>query len=146
MQQNHGRATRLRPGSGSALTLSTVLLIGFASCNGPTDVIREPNPDGGETVLIVDQTGKRWDVSHGVSALGLDPDRFQYGLGPFAIQPIIDPEMIAPGDARHPGASSTVAVIGVENQGDVRAYPISILRRHEIIDDEIGDEPLAVGY
>jgi hypothetical protein len=42
-------------------------------------------------------------------------------------------------DAREP-----VAV--VELQGEVRAYPLQILTWHEIINDEIGGEPVAVTY
>lgn len=37
-------------------------------------------------------------------------------------------------------------VIGVVVQSDARAYPISILTHHEIVNDRVGDVPIAVTY
>ena len=37
-------------------------------------------------------------------------------------------------------------VLGVERNGDARAYPIEVLARHEIVNDTVGGEPLAVTY
>lgn len=33
-----------------------------------------------------------------------------------------------------------------ENQGDVRAYPLAILIHHEIVNDVVGDEPVAITF
>ena len=38
------------------------------------------------------------------------------------------------------------AVIGIEINGDSRAYPVSILRRVEIINDRVGGIPIAVSW
>lgn len=37
-------------------------------------------------------------------------------------------------------------VIGIEINGDSRAYPLKILSKHEIVNDRIGGEPIAVTY
>ncbi|WP_435178750.1 DUF3179 domain-containing protein [Halorussus sp. AFM4] len=37
-------------------------------------------------------------------------------------------------------------MIVVERDGDVRAYPVRILHYHEIVNDEFGDEPVAVTW
>ncbi len=37
-------------------------------------------------------------------------------------------------------------VIGVEIDGDARAFPLKILDRHEIVNTEVGGEPVAVTY
>jgi hypothetical protein len=37
-------------------------------------------------------------------------------------------------------------VIGVVINGDARAYPLSTLSAHEIVDDDIGGQPVAVTW
>ena len=37
-------------------------------------------------------------------------------------------------------------IIGLEINGDARAYPLNILSRHEIVNDNVGGEPVAVTY
>ncbi|MBD3328775.1 DUF3179 domain-containing protein [Candidatus Peregrinibacteria bacterium] len=37
-------------------------------------------------------------------------------------------------------------VIGLERSGVVRAYPLNILNWHEIINDKVGDEPIAISF
>lgn len=68
-----------------------------------------------------------------------DPDEVQFVALPGAIDAILDPSHGSDGDdARR--------VIGVEIGGEARAYPIPILNFHEIVDDELGGEPIAVTY
>ncbi len=37
-------------------------------------------------------------------------------------------------------------VIGVEISGDARAYPLRLMRWHEVVNDVVGGEPIAVTY
>lgn len=37
-------------------------------------------------------------------------------------------------------------VIGLEIGGEVKAYPINVLSRHEIVDDVVGGKPVAVTW
>lgn len=38
------------------------------------------------------------------------------------------------------------SVVGVEINGDSRAYPVSTLSRHEIVNDKVGGVPIAVTW
>lgn len=59
--------------------------------------------------------------------------------------PSIDDPVFVAADGAHHMADSDM-VIGVELNGDVRAYPLSILVWHEIVNDEVGGVPVAVTY
>jgi hypothetical protein len=37
-------------------------------------------------------------------------------------------------------------VVGVELSGDSRAYPVATLSRHEIVNDTVGGQPIAVTW
>ena len=59
--------------------------------------------------------------------------------------PSIDaPKFIAQSQER--GLSATEPVIGLEINGDARAYPLRILTWHEIVNDVVGGVPVAVTY
>lgn len=42
--------------------------------------------------------------------------------------------------------SSDARVLGIERNGAAKAYPIAILNWHEVVNDEIGGEPIVVTY
>ena len=98
-----------------------------------------------EPIVIVDRTGKEWDITHAVSEYGFTADGFQFGIGPYAIPPIIDPLFLSPGDPGYPSDNETFEVLGVEIDGDARAYPITLMKR-EVVDDWFGDTAVAVAY
>jgi len=59
--------------------------------------------------------------------------------------PAIDnPQFISVADATH--LTSTEPVIGVVIDGEARAYPLQVLMWHEIVNDQIGDVPIAVTF
>ena len=59
--------------------------------------------------------------------------------------PAIDhPEFVAAGAAGF--LEGEQRVLGLVRNGDAKAYPISILNWHEIVNDRIGGEPVAVTY
>ena len=106
--------------------------------------------EGGETVYIEDRTGKRWDVGH-AERYGLVWEGFQYGLGPTAIRPLNNPEMLFPGNEGYPDASDRrlgrTHVLGVDLNGFVRAYPTwSALARFEVVNEQFGDAHVAVAF
>ena len=59
------------------------------------------------------------------------------------IPPIDDPKFAAPADAEY-GAKEPV--ISLSLNGDARAYPLSVLIWHEIVNDTVGGVPVAVTY
>lgn len=60
------------------------------------------------------------------------------------IPAITKPKTISAQEARFLGENDRV--IGVAWSGQARAYPISILTQHEIVNDTLGDAPIAVTY
>ena len=62
-----------------------------------------------------------------------------------AIPAIKNPEFIAAFDSIGQMRADE-HVIGVSINGDHRAYPITVLSVHEIVDDVVGGRPIAVTY
>ncbi len=60
------------------------------------------------------------------------------------IPSIDDPKFVDASDANFISDSDTV--IGLEINGEVKAYPLFILVWHEIVNDKVGDTPVAVTY
>ncbi len=102
--------------------------------------------DGDNQIVIVDRTGKEWDITHAVKKYGMKADKFQFGLGPDAIQPILDPSFFSPGENGYPDNNATFLVIGTSINGDTRAYPIFVLKSREIIDEQFDSTYVAVAY
>ena len=109
-------------------------------------------PDGAKVemkdgrYLIVDNTGKKWDVTHAKEKYGMEPAEFQFGLGPFAIKPILNPKMLSPGDTGYPLDNETFLVLATEINNDSRAYSIRVMSIHEIADEKFADVHVAVAY
>jgi hypothetical protein len=66
-------------------------------------------------------------------------------LAPDAIPSIDNPQFYSVSDADQEYDLDEL-VLGVEFDGDARAYPIGLLARHEIVNDTVGGQPLAVTY
>jgi hypothetical protein len=96
--------------------------------------------------IIEDRTGKRWDVTHAENKYGLKAERFQFGLGPNAIPPILNPEFLSPGEVGYPASDQTFLVIGTALNNDPRAYAISDLIRHEVAEELFDSTYVAVAY
>ena len=65
--------------------------------------------------------------------------------GKDAIPAIRDPEFVNAADAEA-WMTAEEPVIGVEIDGEARAYPTAMLSRHEIVNDVLGGEPIAVTW
>jgi hypothetical protein len=106
------------------------------------------SPGGGsgrsETGMGVPFSTAGWDTDF--SSRNVPLGEFMGGGPPKdGIPSIDDPKFVSTDDAdRFLDPREPVAV--VEMQGEVRAYPIQILIWHEIVNDEIGDQPVAVTY
>ena len=66
-------------------------------------------------------------------------------LGKDAIPAILEPEFVSVSEADR-WMSSEEGVLGVSIGGEDRAYPVSMLSRHEIVNDVVGGEPVAVTW
>lgn len=61
------------------------------------------------------------------------------------IPAILDPVFARVADASK-WMESDELILGVEIEGDARAYPIRILSRHEVVNDIVGGKPVAVTW
>jgi len=119
---------------------------------GPTEIntiISDEHSDDASpstTTLIVDRTGKSWDITFGVTRFGMEPRRFHFGLGPNAIPPILNPIMLSPGDPEYPDDSERIRILGVKLNGSARAYPLDGLVVREVADEKFGAQHVAVSY
>jgi hypothetical protein len=132
------------------LPIILAVALSWAGCFSHTSeetigVVGEPEViQDGERIVIVDLTGKEWDVTDAVKTYGFDLNLFDHGLGP--IPAIVEPEMLSPGDAGYPDDGADVIVIGATIGGESRAYPIHVLDNHEVADDTFGDTHVAVAW
>lgn len=63
------------------------------------------------------------------------------------IRSIDDPSFISAGEADERGEMvPTEFVMGLSINGESKAYPVNILSRHEIVNDEVGGQPVAVTF
>lgn len=80
-------------------------------------------------------------------AIPTDPaphlEEYQFSLGFDSIMPVYEPEF-APAE-KAPLVDEEL-VIGVAWQGEAKAYPISVLRFREIVNDELGKTPVLVTW
>lgn len=84
-----------------------------------------------------------WKTNFEKASVSLD-DILSGGVGRDGIPPIDSPRFETVSQATWLAPQSPV--IAVEINGDARAYPLEVLTRHEIVNDEIGGTPVAVTF
>jgi len=124
--------------------LATVVVLVVASAVGvalggvgATSEATPDAPDAGEAEFEVTADGTRY-TTH--------PSQLQQGCpGGTDCIPSIDDPTFQSADAAGWLAAEDM-VIGVEIDGEARAYPLRILNVHEIVNDELAGQPIAVTY
>lgn len=83
----------------------------------------------------------------------LDEGGYQFGIGKDTIAAIDDPVFVRPDDPRFRAEAlkagrddRTIRVIGFASNGQAKAYPISLLNQHELVNDVVGGKPVTVGW
>ena len=111
---------------GAALSLSgRGSDVGYNS-SSPSPRLSDGTARQSDTLLFIhDRAGKSWDVTHALNYI-MKPAGFEFGLEPFAILPILNPEMLSPDDQGYPSSNSTFRVRGTSLNGFARAYPINV--------------------
>ena len=78
-------------------------------------------------------------------AIAVDPTELVWGgVLPDGIPDIRDPIMLAPDEADF--LAPDERVFGVSINGDARAYPLRIANAHEMVNDVVGGEPIALSW
>ncbi|NBC16180.1 MAG: DUF3179 domain-containing protein, partial [Bacteroidetes bacterium] len=80
-----------------------------------------------------------------VDNLILEPEQFHYGIGREHFPALIEPAFVA-AEAADAWLPDTARVLGLQVGDDVRAYPIDLLIRHEVVNDVVGGEPVFAAY
>ena len=83
------------------------------------------------------------DVHDPVEAGEEAPEGFRQLLPRDAIRPIYNPIFVAPTDVDW---DDDTLVIGLERDGEAKAYPVSFLNRREMVIDWIGGTPVLVSW
>lgn len=78
------------------------------------------------------------------SILSVDPDEIMSGGPPRDGIPPIDKPVYEPASAYE--LPATEPVVGIEINGEMRAYPVRVLMWHEIANDELGGVPISVTF
>jgi hypothetical protein len=87
---------------------------------------------------------KWWDVTDA----DIDVEKFDHGLGADRIPSIDGPKFAKFEDSVYSRSadSLTMEVIGVEIEGEARAYPIRVMSRHELVNDVFGEAHVTVAW
>lgn len=101
-----------------------------------------------EDIIAPTPSGKSFQPQ--LRQVSINPNEIVTLLPPDAIPAILPdrvPQIMVPApEADAGGIDDSVQVIGVNINGESRAYPIPFLSRHEIVNDEIGGERLAITW
>lgn len=78
-------------------------------------------------------------------AITVDPTEIVWGgVLPDGIPDLANPSMISAGEADYLAADERV--FGVAINGEARAYPLRIVNAHEMVNDSVGGEPIALSW
>jgi hypothetical protein len=140
------RSPTFRPRWYTVITIAwlTVFTTVFGCSGNSTDV--EDNTGTDQPIYITDIDGGKWNISHAIYYYGFNLEGFSSGKGPYARPPIIDPEMISPGEPGYPPDGATMRVIATYVGEEGRAYPIDAIARNEVVDDRAAGKPITVAY
>jgi Protein of unknown function (DUF3179) len=117
----------------SAVAGSILVIVAFWALN--SDFLRSGGSPGASQIISPNDKGSK-------SIVPLD--QIVSGGPPRDGIPSIDnPKFVSAEDA---GLQDSDLVLGLNINGDIRAYPLKILVWHEIVNDEVGGTPVAVTY
>lgn len=112
-----------------------VLILIIAGCSSDEDAAGNDRATDFTRVLITDRNGVQWDVTHAWETYRMQPAFFNFGLGVGAIPSVDNPIVVIAADANYPDPTNQMQVFGVVHNGQARAYAVSILTAHEVIND-----------
>jgi hypothetical protein len=129
---------------GVAAVVVTVLSLGVARSGTDEDVRRfrcGPQPRHSEPKLDL-----RLEAGRDAPFLrDYDPETLYFALAPDSIRAIDRPCHEDPAEAA-PLLPASSQVIGLERGGEARAYPVDVLALHEVVNDVVGGDPIAVSW
>ena len=118
--------------------VTVLVLIGVYQRRSPGPV--EISHDRGR-VTITDQRGERWDITE-AAALGFQPEKFRYGIGRHAFAVLDDSHLQ---QSIHGPAAGT-RILGIADGREARAFSLTKMTEHEIVNSTLDGRPLAATY
>ena len=115
------------------------VLVAFLAAAGLFALLSDTN----EAFVEATRAAVITEVYNPVTAGEPTPADFRQLLRRDSIRPIYDPQFVP---ASESAWTETTIVIGVEVNGDARAYSVAHLGRREMVNDVIGGEPLLVTW
>ncbi len=112
--------------------------------DGPARSSVEPDPDFLEALGEAGFSTRGWDTDFSLHTIDY-AEIFSGGVGRDGIPPIDNPKFEPVAEANG-WLAPLEPVIALELDGAAKAYPLQILTRHEIVNDEIGGVPVAVTF
>jgi hypothetical protein len=128
-------SNRIAPEAAATL----VMLVGLTAAA----LLVLPRPDTDGALRFTDEAPASGASSSERHETDFQRDRLYGSLGLDTITPIYSPEFSPADEARvHDGTF----VIGLAIDDEARAYPVSILNRHEMVNDVVGGVPVLVTW
>lgn len=114
--------------------------------------VKKQRPLAYKNGKIIEKDGKKWlyggkdslqhfDISH----CELKDEQFHYGIGRERFPALLAPEFTSVVEADAIWADSSRFLLAQYN-GDIKAYSVKDLTRHEIVNDELGGQPIMAAY
>ncbi len=117
-----------------------ILLLGLqllGGCSSPLSSDEEKEVDNLGVMVKVNRAGELYTVK---------PSKITIGLGFRGnVPPITRPEFVSSSEISH-FLSDDEAVIGLEYEGIQKAFPVKIMRWHQVANDSVNEKPIIITY
>jgi len=128
----------------SIVPVLSALTVAVAPACGQTESTRQSAPTDANAIATMIGRGDSWKTDF--SRISVPPEEIVSGGPPKDGIPAIDqPSFESAGEADR-WLEDSDPVIVVEHGGEVKAYPLAILIWHEIVNDNVGGQPVAVTF
>jgi hypothetical protein len=101
---------------------------------------------------IIEKDGRLWlwggpseGMHFDLAECALNLEGLRYGLGREAFPALIEPRFISGAEASR-WLDPTAPVLVVQIGDEIKVYPVSLLTRHEVVNDVVGGRPIFAAY
>ncbi len=131
------------PTDTNSIAVETPIATSTLEANGDGENGIEPDPDYERALSAARLSTSGWDTDFRLHTVPYSQIKFVIPRD--NIPSIDEPKFIAPSEASV-WLKDVEPVVALQVNGDSRAYPLQILTWHEIVNDDVGDVPIAVTF
>ncbi len=128
----------------SLVPVLCALTVAVAPACGQTESTPQSSPTDAKAIAKMIGRGDAWKTDF--SKISVPPEEIVSGGPPKDGIPAIDEPSFESASEADRWLEDSDPVIVVEHGGEVKAYPLAILIWHEIVNDNVGGQPVAVTY